>query len=272
MLARRIAIVLFAFFLLGCSELPDPPIKPHLEPKTEKLASGVFSSPKKYAVLISGITEIRHRKNLSLVYKTLIDYGFKRDNIYILDYWGKQRSDYMVDGGATKKNTESVFTHLRKRIGGRDFLFVFTTDHGGKSKRTFEINGRTERMLVSTLSFPGHEKDIDEIELASYINGLKFRTGVFLFAQCFSGGFAERTAGKNRITISASEKNKGSYGASFSNVFFGAFCNRVADADSDGAISIREAFRYALKNDRYTVKGKQKPQMFYGVEGEVFLK
>jgi hypothetical protein len=281
MFARKIAIVLLAFVLLACGQAPDPKAKLNpkpkppessvgLRPEKEAAPSDSFSSARKFAFLISGNTEERHEKNLALVYKTLLWCGFGKENIYILDGEGRKNSRYAVDGRANRKNIRAVFTDLQRRMNDGDFLFIYTTDHGGRDMRTFP--GRGGLIKVSTLSLPGSEKDLDEIEFAEYVDRLKFRIGVFVFDQCLSGGFAERAAGRNRITISACKRDEDSDDNTFPQTFFKSFRLKAADLNKDGRVSVRETFLYTLKNDRNTVKGKQTPQIFQGIESEVFLK
>lgn len=272
---RKIAVLLFSLFflVLACEEAPDPS-KEILSCKVPNPSKACQDepAPQKYALLISGVSEMRHRDNLSLALKTLLRNGFDPSNIYILDCKGRNRKRYAVDCMASRKNIQIAFGCLKGIMTERDLLFIYTTDHGGYERRPFLVDGQRQTIKVSTLSIPTREKDIDEIEFAKLINTLKFRTGVFVFDQCFSGGFAKRSAGKGRITISACRNNESSLDASFPHAFFGAFEDKTADTDQSGQVSIKEAYGFALKHDRHTARGNQRPQMFDGIKSEVFLK
>ena len=81
--------------------------------------------------------------------------------------------------------------------------------------------------------------------------------------QCFSGGFIDDLSGKNRLIATACDYNEPSNSTSnyeydefvyhWSAAVLGKYPNgKTADADynSDGVISIQEAFHYAASKDK----------------------
>jgi hypothetical protein len=220
----------------------------------------------KYAVLINGDNWDRYIKNLSLAYRVLTQSGYREENIYVLDYRGKFRNDYPVHGLATVNEIKKHFEHLGQIIGSRDQLFVYTTDHGD---RTRIVDKHGDMIEASTLRLLTGK--INEIEFADFLAPVKPRLSIFLFDQCHSGGFAQRTAGKNRVTISACSAHESSQDNTFPQAFFGAFLRNSGDADNNGHVSIREAFAFALRHDEHALRGIQSPRMIYLSEGEAYL-
>jgi hypothetical protein len=115
------------------------------------------------------------------------------------------------------------------------------------------------------------EGRINEIEMARLVENIRPKIGIFLFDQCYSGGFAQRLAGPGRITIAACSARQPSKGRSFPESFFGAFLKNRGDNNDDGQVSIQEAFSYALENDRYASSGEQSPMMLCHIKDETFL-
>ena len=229
----------------------------------------------KYAVLISGNTENRHRINLYLTYKILLENDFQRDNIYILDNEGKKVSPYPVDESARRESIIRIFDHLRKKIDDQDLLFVYMTDHGERTLRTFNRDYGKEIAKLSTLVIPGY--DLDQREFSECLQGINPQTGIFLFEQCYSGGFAEEIGKGNYLAIASTKsRNTSSSGIndSFGRYFMLAFRNRQnSDLNSDGKISIGEAFEYAKNQHSWSKKGKQKPFIQGEIDAnEIFLK
>jgi hypothetical protein len=259
----------FMFVFFACSksqpnttpETPEP-VRLLERIKEEKVCR--HKTPEKFAILISGGGEERYMENLSLAYQILLENGFKRKNIYILDCDGKYIAYYPADSYASKNTMTILFEHLAKRITSKDLLFVYATDHGDREQKDFKLNGKEKIEEVSVLHMDNGD-NVDEYEFAHLVESLKFKMGIFLFDQCYSGGFAERLAGKNRIAISACKKNEASQINSFPLAFFSAFRENSADSDGDGKISIGEAFNFAKQNDQAVKDKRQTPQIIDGV-------
>lgn len=257
-----------SLFLSGCGDFPKPV---NLERRLSQEVATQNHTEDKYAVIISGNTDYRHKENLSLAYQVLLENGFQKENVYILDDEGDKTAFYPVDDIASKEAIKMLFGHLAKRVDSKDLLFVYTTGHGGRTSIDKEINGETKRIKVFGIAIPG--EDLLETEMAEYLSDVHPRAGVLVYDQCYSGGFAERTGRGNYIGISASEADELSHSNTFPQTFFGAWRNKSADKNNDGRLSIREIFDYTVQNDEKTKDGSQKPQFFSDLKAdEVFLK
>ncbi len=236
-------------------EYVQPPIK--LEKRISKEISKPNGKPDKYGVIISGSSEERHKENSSLAYQILLENRFQRENVYILDDKGDKTAFYPVDDIASKEAVKKLFSHLEKKVDSEDLLFVYTTGHGDE---TFK------------LALPG--ENLSEKEMEEYLSNIHPKAGVLIFDQCYGGNFAKRTGKKEYIGISASEVGKMSKLNTFPQAFFNSLReDNKSDIDNDGKVSVKEAFNYAKSNDSYAKKGKQKPQIYSGVDAsKVFLK
>ena len=63
----------------------------------------------KYAVLVRGDDEYRHKINTPVAYNVLLEKGFNRDNIYVLTPTGSDENGYKVQGKATSNNVKYLF-------------------------------------------------------------------------------------------------------------------------------------------------------------------
>ncbi|MFH0949047.1 MAG: hypothetical protein V1802_01005, partial [Candidatus Aenigmatarchaeota archaeon] len=223
-ITRRLVQLAAAATLFFCwydSSQPPFPSKPErLEQRISHEAAVPNGKADKYAVLISGNTESRHRVNLSLAYQILLENGFRKDNIYILDYDGKEVFYYPVDDFAGKECIKMVFGHLRKKIDEQDLLFVYATDHGKRISKITRGDDGNKTEKLSALSLPG--PDIDQKEFAKYLDGINPRKGIFLFDQCYGGGFAEEIGKERYIAVASAKPYQGGYGKT-NNTFGGYF-------------------------------------------------
>ncbi|MFH1066019.1 MAG: C13 family peptidase [Nanoarchaeota archaeon] len=214
--------------------------------------------PEKYAVLISGQTEERHALNMTLVYNFLLDRGFNEKNIYVIDGKGDDRLYcYPVNASATVNNVKAAFDSLQSKLDKNDSLFVYVSDHGGSIE--------SPEGDLSTIS-TSDGSTLDQRTFESFINGLKYGLGVFLFDQCYSGGFAEETGHGNNVSMASASADASAYSGgihnSFTAYFIKAFIYEAqSDANHDGKVSLTEAFNYAETNHPYSRRGWQDPMV-----------
>lgn len=201
---------------------------------------------RRYAVLFSGgydqvNNHIRYWNDLKFMYSTLVNkYGYK--NIVVLYADGKGLDTQIpVHYSATQTNLETVLNLLRKNLTEEDFVFIFTTNHGGGFYKTgYKIRGKTYYDLGGQVDANGDEPAADIIlekdynldlngdgdkmdqvswdeELTSWggsifddtfhtlLANLKYDRMVIVMEQCFSGGLIADMAqgGSNRIITSA---------------------------------------------------------------------
>ncbi|MFA5887712.1 MAG: C13 family peptidase [Candidatus Nanoarchaeia archaeon] len=215
------------------------------------------NGPEKYAVLISGQTEERHALNMTLVYNFLLDNGYEKNNIQVLDGKGSDRLYcYPVDAAATVDNVRAAFESLESKLDKDDSLFVYVSDHGGQ---TYTPKGDA----LSTIS-TNDGSTLDQRTFEGFVNDLNYGLGVFIFDQCYSGGFAEETGHGNNVSIASASADESAYSGGIHNSFTAYFIkayifSQFSDGNLDGNVSITEAFEYADSNNPYTVQDLQQP-------------
>lgn len=204
------------------------------------------NKPDKYAVMISGDSRSKCKDDMSTTYKTLLEDGFKKEDIYVL---GTDINYYPVDDLPSKNNVRNVFRYLKKKIDDKDMLFVYTRGHGE----------RENKMSYLVLFGP----DLNQREFSQYIKGINPRIGIYLFDQCYSGGFANRIGKGRNVAIASTQpedESSSDINDSFSHYFMRAFRDKAnSDLNNDGKISLSEAFEYAKKNHSFSRNGKHKP-------------
>jgi hypothetical protein len=224
----------------------------------------------RYAVLFSGASNFRHVNDLEFLYRTLVDiYGFRTDNIYVLNYdgsidWAKAPYTYTnwpgddtphrmpVNGAGTKSELEGVFNDLKTRLRSDDLLLIHTNNHGGHGSESFLCSYSGSDYLASDFA-------------AKLAELPKFRCLIGMFEQCHSGGFivpvilnspATRTSVATACTEYHSSYGCGSYDC-FARDWIAAVNGHEPsggalasnpDLDADGCICAKEAYDYADKH------------------------
>ena len=248
-IANRVAFYgLVAYFLLPHCDLSRDRGQKHQRRPTAQVVEQREGD--RYALLINGDADSHFRNDVHFAYESLIDAGFKDENVYVLES-GWRLPDF-VDGDATREQIVKTFWNLEDKIGPEDSFWLYVTNHGA---RMFWVKAAVledhDLMTVSELK-----------ELCGRINA-NYKIGVF--PQCFSGNFASAFGKENTIGISASRKGKVSaYGpwkkkCGFDYHFFSAVSGkdpygREVDADSnnDGRVSIEEIFDFTAQNNPFT--------------------
>lgn len=214
--------------------------------------------PEKYAVLISGQTEERHALNMTLVYNFLLENGYNEKNIYVLDAKGEDRLFcYPVDAAATVGDAGDAFSSLEPKLDKNDTLFVYVSDHGGSIE--------SPEGDLSTIS-TADGSTLDQKTFEGFVGKLGHGLGIFVFDQCYSGGFAEETGHGNNVSIASASSCESAYSGGIHNSFTAFFIKAYifpekSDSDKDGNVSIEEAFEYAERNHPYSARGWQDPMI-----------
>jgi peptidase C13-like protein len=251
------------------------------EPIPLKTTSTIFHLPifyrcpvripdgQRYAILFSGMSNVRHLNNLEFMYRMLVDdYSFNSKNIYVLNYDGALNcqdgvpASYVGDGTAFRMNIqgagtraefESAIDDVKGRIKARDLLFIYTSNHGGWDNTPGSAD------LCTYPSWDGYHA----ADLSSKLGELPhFRNLLVVMSQCHSGGFnspiiSASTADATSVSASVSEPNVSSVSNDWN--FFGRdwasaqvghdpYNNPLAynpDANGNGIIEAEEAFNYA---------------------------
>ncbi len=219
---------------------------------------------KKIAVLLSGGVNAgsnysRYLNDLKEMYRALVNnHGYSKSNIYVL-YADGSSSDLDGDGnndihsGCSLTELNTLFqTTLPSQITSNDFLFIFSTNHGGLTDAS---TAKAKLWLWGG--------SIEDSAFASLVNGLNFKYLAVCMEQCYSGGFINDLAGNNRVIVTACQHDEVSW-ACDSEGNYDEFCYYwtaavrgekpggqavSADMDGDGFVSLDDAFEYAKAND-----------------------
>ncbi|MCK4413711.1 MAG: hypothetical protein KAY32_09215 [Candidatus Eisenbacteria sp.] len=227
-----------------------------------------------FAFIISGganasNNHIRYWNDSAFIYKALVEYyGYADENIYVCIADGTDpaadRSDGTnsppdLDGDgdddiqypATRTYIDMVFNELAAELTASDQLFLYTTDHGGR------VSGWDCYLNLWNL------EELQDDELAVYIDALPCETIVCTFEQCYSGGMIDDLAGDGRVIATAARYDEYSWAMGpdyiYDTFVYHWTCavawqdpdgNSVdADTNDDGIVSMEEAFIYAEAND-----------------------
>jgi hypothetical protein len=243
----------------------------------------------RYAILYSGLTQARHLNDMEFAYRTLIDvYGFKAENVYVLNYdgtrkvWDKTLGNWpgnntaytiKVTGQGTRAGFQAVYAELAGKMGPEDLLFIHTNNHGdfdSGANQSFLcgwVNDQTNPPPNSDGDFTYYYANEFAADLAVLP---AYRALVVMMEQCNSGGFNTpimgwSTAGATSVS-SAATAAVSSWGSSDGNwdVFAyewmaamnGAYPDGSAlsshpDVNHDGVVDTQEAYNYAVANDSY---------------------
>jgi hypothetical protein len=193
--------------------------------------------PNHYAILFSGgynqaNNHIRYWNDLKFMYITLVNkYGYKKENIVVF-YADENGLDGQipVHYSATQTNLKTALDLLRKNLNEKDFVFIFTTNHGGGFYKTgcqisggqIDANGDESAADIilekdCNLDLNGDGDKTDQVSWDEVLyswggsifddsfHTLKYYRMVIVMEQCFSGGLiADMTqGGSNRIIMSA---------------------------------------------------------------------
>jgi hypothetical protein len=211
-----------------------------------------------FAVLIGADTELRHRGNISLAYQVLLEQGYARDHIYILDSEGETPFFPLTDV-TTRTSIAMLFKHLSAIVEKHDTLFIYVTGHGRRITADEEADGEKRVLGVSTLVLnPGEELAQDEF--SAMLEEVSPAAGIAFFDQCYWGPFASPKL-CNFVVITTSQPDESSHGHSFPRAFWSAFRERK---NATRTPTIFDAFKFAMVADRATTLGLNKPRISHG--------
>lgn len=214
---------------------------------------------------------VRYWNDCQAMYKVLKQkYGFVPSHIYCLvsDGTNPANDRRMYDGtydsspldfdndgnddigySATKASITTVFDQLSTILTQDDYLYIFSTDHGSLTTGDVVLNLWNDEITAT--------------QFATEVNKVNAGHISVTMEQCYSGGFIPKLCTNNRTVATACAANELSYamGPDYTyNEFVyhwicamgwetpqGTFVN--ADNNSDGNISLYEAFNYAQTHD-----------------------
>ncbi|HVM48815.1 MAG TPA: C13 family peptidase [Candidatus Acidoferrum sp.] len=224
----------------------------------------------RYAILYSGMSNMRHLNDLEFCYRMLVDrYGFDKKNIWVLNYdgtlntqdgaagtWPGDGTAYRikVTGQGNRAAFQGAFASLKTRLKAHDLLFIHTNNHGD--------NYGSGSFLCEYPSWGQYMASDFCTDLATLP---KYRSLIAMMEQCNAGGFnapvvAASTAQDTSIASAAiatqsSWASPDGHWDSFARDWiaaqighdpYGAALAHNPDTDGDGVIEAEEAFNYAL--------------------------
>lgn len=204
----------------------------------QQIALASSSSKQHFALIIGLNAEERHRGNISLAYQVLLESGYNRKNIFILD---------VSTGGPFFPKTETtslasflqITEILSSVIGPEDDIIVYVTGHGDV------ISG------VPYMNLNPSER-IEPREFLASLSMIKAGKALLFTDQCY---WIEHLAppGCQWTVISVSTQSSTSHGVGFPRWFWSAFRN--------GALKVSDAFSFAFMNDVSTESGDNIPSL-----------
>ncbi len=213
-----------------------------------------YSYPNKYAVLLSGGYRAakaysRYWNDLKLMYSILVNkYGYDPQNIIVIYKDGVGEDTEMpVNVSANFQHFNNTFNYLASIMDSKDSLFIYTTNHGWEEGLCL--------YYYETVS-PDHFKEV--------LEPIEYEKMIIVMEQCNSGLFIPVLSGPNRVIMTAASPTESSWSCDTEGSYdefvyhFMAAVNMETstgltvswhDVDSNGHISMREAFNYALFMD-----------------------
>jgi hypothetical protein len=190
----------------------------------------------RFALIIGLNAEERHRGNISLAYQVLLESGYKRNNIFILDI--------STSGPFFPKTETTSFASFQKIVsilvnvvGQEDDIIIYVTGHGDV------ING------IPYMNLNPSER-IEPREFLASLSMINAGQALLFVDQCY---WIEQLPPPrcNWTVISVSTQSSTSHGVGFPRLFWSSFRNDITTA--------QDAFTYALLNDVSTQFGENIP-------------
>ncbi len=164
------------------------------------------------------------------------EYGYTPDQITFLfedmgdiDRGGQGELE-LVDTESNREQVLAAFDQLAKTVQPSDRFLLFMLGHAsrtGRGSAKFNLRGR----------------DITEAEYVKLINSVPTENQILIFGFPYSARLVPQLSASGRIILTSSSPNEGySLQAGFGDVFVGAFSTADNDINSDGDISLLEAF------------------------------
>ncbi len=136
-------------------------------------------------------------EDLNFVHQSLTQSGVAHSRISALEGNGKTKN-WFITGPATTTSLEKAVNSVRQQATSRDRLVVVVTNHGNL------INNKS---TVRT-----YDGRMNEVDFEQIMHNLPVNFALFYFAQCYSGGFAERIGYGRNIAVSSASRTGWSNG------------------------------------------------------------
>jgi len=205
-----------------------------------------------FAVLIGANTELRHRGTLSLAYQVLIEEGYDREEVFILDTEG-ETPVYPFTEFTTLAALDLLFQYLANVVETHDTLLVYVTGHG--MRYVPEGTAPDEEVTVIVTLVLNRNYMMLSSSFAILLRRVHPGFGMVFFDQCFGGVFQQEALDRY-LLLTVSRADDVSVGTGFPRAFWEAFRNRDRP---DEPVSILTAFRQAMEQDPKTRSGENHP-------------
>jgi len=212
----------------------------------EPAPSAQARAHRKYALIINGDIERRHKINALNAWRTLRALGFPAENIFVLTAPDRRvhLPQELLRFRPAVSGYETAFDKVASAAAAGDIVVIYGTGHGDTSEEG-----------ESFLELGGGE--LWAYDLRDDVECLR-SDNVVIMDQCFSGGFIDAFDGarSRSIVISTVDAKHPTECSYFANAFWGAFLHpEMADANRDGKTSVREAFDVAIAVHRDALQG-----------------
>lgn len=221
-----------------------------------------------WAILVCGSDDIGNTfdEDVQYLYNVLTDLGYVDDHIFYISPW---TTDPGVDQVTSIANVQWAINQVAANSDAEDKVFFFYSSHGGVD------------YLHCRPGTPGGG-NVTSTDMDNWLDAITSRDMTILLQGCHTGSFIgyysdgtvvaaenELTGDgeTNRIAITATDTDHSSYGGSstwgstFTGGYVAAFSHATADVDSNGAISVDEAYTYAWDHDSARINGWSFPHM-----------
>ena len=159
------------------------------------------------------------------------EYGYTPEQItFLFEDMGDSEKQGLVDAESKRDQVLEAFAQLTETLQPSDRFLLFMIGHASRTGRgvpKFNLMGR----------------DITEAEYVRLINNVPTENQILIFGFPYSGRLVPQLSKPGRIIITSNSPNEGySLQAGFGDVFVDAFSTADSDTNSDGDVSILEAF------------------------------
>lgn len=229
------------FNLKSSSFTPSQPISLQNRLKTIKN----IHKKQHYALLLGGGTEERHRNNISMFYQILLEQGYKRNNIFILESEGGNPPIFPLTDNMNIQSLDIMMKWLSINITNEDTLLIYITGHGlRKDNMSYLILNKAE--------------NISKDAFRQYLDIINPQIGILITDQCYWGLYDKDIQLDEWIIITSTTDHQVTSGSSFIRNLLTSY--RLLDIEP---FSINDAYLYTLKNDPMILNKKNNPNMSY---------
>ena len=165
---------------------------------------------------VAGVAQWHHVNDLELSYRTLMQYGFDENDVFVLCHsgvqdktsplfadnsgglrkWPGDNTDFTmkVDGPGTAGELQRVFSELAQRMTPKDMLFIHMDGHGGCDAIPDSDPRRNKGSFLCTWALdPPIGGKYFAVDLKDHLQaiGTQYRSLLVLAQQCHGGGFKQ---------------------------------------------------------------------------------